>query len=380
MNICFLCDEYPPQPHGGIGTLTQTLGRALVRRGHAVTSLGIYRFGVAEPQFEDDQGVRVIRLPHTAVRGAGVLLNRTRLGKVLQRLHRQTPFDLVDGAESWLANLPVPFAAQKVVRMNGGHHFFMTELGQPRGLQRSLIERWSISRANHLCAVSHYVADVTRRLLGLQARPIEILPNPVDTNRFQPQPGVPVEPGLLMFVGTICEKKGIRQLVQALPQIVAAVPEARLLVYGRDQFDPQLGISFTAHLRTLIPTALTSHIEFMGNLPNAELPQTLARASVCIYPSHMEAQGIVISEGMAMGKAVVASQTGPGPEWIEHEVSGLLCDPYAPASIAQQVIRALQDAALRQRLGEAARRRALEYFSVETLVVRNEAFYERCLH
>jgi glycosyltransferase involved in cell wall biosynthesis len=232
MNICFLCDEYPPLPHGGIGTFTQTLGRELVRRGHQVTALGVYRSGLTQLQDEEDQGVRVVRLPHTRFRGTGIWLNRRRLGRVLQQLHQSKPFDLIEGAEALLANLPVLFAPPKIVRMNGGHHFFMTELGQPRGLRRSLLERWSIARADHLCAVSRYVAETTRRLLSLQGRAIEILPNPVDTERFQPLPHVPERPGLIVFVGTVCEKKGVRQLVQAMPQIVAAVPQARLWVCG----------------------------------------------------------------------------------------------------------------------------------------------------
>jgi glycosyltransferase involved in cell wall biosynthesis len=82
---------------------------------------------------------------------------------------------------------------------------------------------------------------------------------------------------------------------------------------------------------------------------------------------------------MASGKAVVTSQTGPGPELIEDGVSGLLCDPHSPASIADKVIRLLKDASLRRRLGSQARLRVVQQFSTGALVERNEAFYSRCV-
>ena len=80
-----------------------------------------------------------------------------------------------------------------------------------------------------------------------------------------------------------------------------------------------------------------------------------------------------------MGKPVVASRTGPGPEVIEDGASGLLCNPHDSHSIAHSVIRVLKDRELASRLGKAARQRAAAEFSVEKLVVKNEEFYHRCL-
>jgi glycosyltransferase involved in cell wall biosynthesis len=227
--------------------------------------------------------------------------------------------------------------------------------------------------------VSCYVGETTRRLLGLAARPIEVLPNPVDASLFCPRPGMSEEEGLILFVGTVCEKKGIRQLVQAMPRIVEAVPHARLRVVGRDGRDPKTGMSFTDGLRATLSPELAGRVEFAGNVEHAALPDQMARAQVCVYPSHMEALPVAWLEGLAMGKAVVASATGPGPEVIEDGVSGLLCDPHAPASIADRIIALLRDPQLRGRLGARARERAVASFSVETLVTRNEAFYRRCI-
>jgi len=132
-------------------------------------------------------------------------------------------------------------------------------------------------------------------------------------------------------------------------------------------------------LAASLPLAIALHIEWKGRVARAELPVALRRASVCVYPSHIEAMPIAWLEGMACGKAVVASRTGPGPELIDDEVTGLLCDPYSPDSIADKIIRILKDSELRRRLGENARRAAEQRFSLAPLVERNLDYYRQIL-
>lgn len=378
MHICFLCNEYPPGHHGGVGSFTQTLARALVARGHQVTAIGLYPAERAGE--ETDEGVRVIRLPHASLPGTGFLVNGARLQTALNRIHRQTPIDVVEGPELSLAVISENFPAAKVIRMNGGHQFFAATLGAKPRRWRSWLERRSFARADHLCAVSNFVAETTRQLLQLGQRQITILPNPVDTRRFQPQSPELEQDGLILFAGTVCEKKGVRQLVQAMPQIIAAEPKAHLWIAGRDWYDPQTGASFTEKLRTMIPAELTDRIVFKGVVEHARLPELMAEASICVYPSHMEAMPLAWLEALAMGKAIVASQTGPGPEAIEDGISGLLCNPHDPNSIAEKIITMLKNGELRHRTGKQARQRALERFSVETLTARNEEFYSRCIN
>ncbi len=377
MHICFICNEYPPGRHGGVGSFTQTLGRALARNGCRVTVAGVYP--IEKTIREDDEGVAVIRLPHAGVRGAGFIVNGRRLASELEAINRQHKIDVIDGPELSFANIRLHAAATKVIRMNGGHHFFTTTLGQRPAVWRGWQERRSFARADELCAVSEFIAETTRGLLKLGNRPIEILPNPVDTERFKPRPEIHEEDGLIVFTGTLCEKKGVRQLIQAMPRIVAEVPQSRLLLIGRDSIDPLTGASFKSQMEKLIEPRLQPHVKFADFIDNSRLPETLASASVCVYPSHMEAQGIVIIEGMAMSKAVVTGKTGPGPELVEDEVSGMLCDPYDPASIAAKVVGLLKDPSLRRQIGARARLRAVNKFSVETLVRLNTDFYHRCV-
>src|SRR5215813_2739432 len=377
MHICFLCDEYPPSRHGGIGSLTQTLGRALAANGCRVSVAGIYP--INKTIREEDEGVSVIRLPYAGIRGVSSIINKHRLVRALKALNRQSPIDLVDGPEFSFANLRLSGLTTKVIRMNGGHHFFATALGQRPAIRKSWLEKRSFARANELCAVSEFVAEKTRDVLMLGNRPIEILPAPVDTERFKPRPEIHEEEGLIVFTGALCETKGLRQLIQAMPRIVAKVPRARLLIIGRDSVEPLSGASFKSILKKLIEPALKRRIEFGNFIDNRLLPEILAKASVCVYPSHIEAHGIAVIEGMAMGKTVVASRTGPGRELVEDDISGMLCDPHNPASIAAKVTYLLTDSQLRRQIGARARLRAVSKYSIETLLRPNIEFYQRCI-
>ena len=377
MHVAFLCNEYPPAAHGGIGSFTQTMARTLAARGHKVTVVGFYQ--QREDVREDDHGVNVVRLAHARLRGMGLIINGRRLSRELEDIDAQSPIDIIEGPENSLALLREFPSAVKIIRMHGGHHFFFTTLGKKPRLWRSWLEKRSFCRADHLCGVSQFVAETTRNLLDLGTRPIEVLPNGVNVMQFRPRSDIPEQEGLIVFVGTLCEKKGVRQLVQAMLRIVQAVPHARLWLVGRDLLDPQTGASFIDQLRPLIPGAVKDHIKFRGPMEHASLPELLARAEVLVYPSHMEAIGIALIEGLAMGKGLVIGNTGPAKEVVEHGVSGLLCDPFSPASIAEAVISLLGNPQLRRQMGERARARAVELFSLERIAQRNEAFYRRCL-
>jgi glycosyltransferase involved in cell wall biosynthesis len=377
MHVVYLCNEYPPAAHGGIGSFTQTMARALAARGHKVTVVGFYP--QREEVREEDHGIQVVRLPHARLRGMGFILNGRRLTREIEDINARLRIDVIEGPENSLALLREFPSAVKIIRMHGGHHFFFTMLGKKPRFWRSWLEKRSFFRADHLCGVSQFVSETTRELLKLGRQPIEVLPNGVNVLQFRPHPEVAEERGLIIFVGTLCEKKGVRQLVQAMPRIIQAVPEARLWLVGRDSVDPRTGASFVDELRPLIPVAIKDRIKFRGPMEHGSLPQLLTQAEVLVYPSHMEAIGIALIEGLAMGKGLVIGNTGPAHEVVEDRVSGLLCDPFSPDSIADAVIALLRDPRLRHQMGDRARARAVDLFSLEKIVQRNELFYFRCL-
>jgi glycosyltransferase involved in cell wall biosynthesis len=374
LHICYICNEYPPASHGGVGVFTRTMARAMASREHRVTVVGFYR--VPRTTVTRDGRVRVIRVPHTRIPGAGLVSHAGTLRRVLRDVSRRTPIDVVEGPENGLALLPRSFPAARIVRLHGGHRFYMHHTGRNTRPIAAWLESRSVGNATALCAVSQFVAEESRRLLELRGS-ISILPNPVDTMLFAPVDDEPEDPNLVLFVGSVCEQKGIRPLVAAMHQVIREVPGARLLVVGRDRRGPGGG-SFIEELRSSLDGA-RHNVEFRPPVEHAALPRLMAGAAICAFPSRMEAQGLVWLEAMAVGKPVVGGNVGPAAELVEDGRTGLLCDPGSPDAIAAALIRLLRDPAERRRMGGAARQRALEHFSLPALVDQNEQFYLSCV-
>jgi len=375
MHVVFLSNEYPPAPHGGIGSFVQTLGRALVASGHTVTACGLYAAELAGES--DDRGVRVIRLARGRLPGWRVFLNIHRLRKRLIELHQENPITILEGDDDTAVYFGgrLPASIPTVLRMHGGYVFFETAAGRTPVAHRSWFERRAFHTARHLVAVSRYVGVRTDELLGLRHRPFTVIPNCVDLNLFKPESGPGEKEGLIVFAGTLVEKKGIRQLVVAMDQVARACPHVRLAIYGADTIDPLSGGSYRKTLEASLTPLARQHVEFMGRVERERLPGILAQAAICCYPSHMEAMPIAWIEGMAMGKAVLASFLGPGPEVITDAEEGLLVDCRESQPIAEALIRLLQDSGLRQRLGQGARHRAVTDYGLNLHVQRNLDFY-----
>jgi len=97
---------------------------------------------------------------------------------------------------------------------------------------------------------------------------------------------------------------------------------------------------------------------------------------ICVFPSHMETQGLVSLEALLLKKPVVFSKYGPGPEAIEHGVTGLLCDVYDPADIAAQILRFLDEPDKAKEMGVAGNQRVREKYDQDRILQQNIDFYQ----
>jgi glycosyltransferase involved in cell wall biosynthesis len=370
VSVGFLCSEYPSfqSEHGGIGSFVQTLARALVESGHRATVFG---FGDRDED-STDAGVQ-LRLMRR--RGG---LSSVRM--MQSRLHRALIADEIDVAESAESEAHcLPGGRRTIVRFHGSHHFWCATLGQPKRYGRLLLEQIAVRRAWGLCAVSQFAADVTRHSMGLGARPIEVLSNPVDTAVFAPRPGTIVD-GSILFVGSIMEKKGVRALCASMEHVLRRHPEARLSLAGRDIAGPHGEGTLREDIGRGLSDQVRTSIRFLGARRRGEVSALMASAQVCVFPSRMETQGLVILEAMACGRPVVVTSRGPGPEVLgSNGDCGLLVDPMDPIDIADKLCRILDDGTGADRMGEHGRQRVVEHFSVPICLARNVTFYRRQL-
>jgi glycosyltransferase involved in cell wall biosynthesis len=123
-------------------------------------------------------------------------------------------------------------------------------------------------------------------------------------------------------------------------------------------------------------TEIAPAIHFHGAVSFEEIPSKYAQAAVCVFPSHMETQGLVAPEAMAMEKAVVFTKLGPGPETINDFETGLLCDPHSPEDISKKIIWAFSNKEKSTQIGKNARNFVLQKYSLQNIVQDNSTFFK----
>src|SRR5690554_7756080 len=111
--------------------------------------------------------------------------------------------------------LPAKTPYVKVVRMHGGHHFFAESEQRPIDAWKGFLERRSYTRADAFVAVSEYVKRHTAKYLSTEGRPLATIRYPIDGDLFRQADLDLAQKHRLVFAGTVCEKKGIRQLIRS---------------------------------------------------------------------------------------------------------------------------------------------------------------------
>jgi glycosyltransferase involved in cell wall biosynthesis len=378
MHICFLTNEYPKAgfPHGGLGSFVKTMAEALVSKGIQVTVVGLNY--VLSDEAEIINGVNIIRIRKSKVKGLAWYFNSKNIAKTIAAIHKKNRIDFVEGAELSLAFLPKIKEIKYIIRLHGGHHFFAE--GENRGINewKGFQEKRSFKKADAFIAVSNYVKSHTAKYLSYHNKPIEVIFNPINSQLFQPLETA-IEVSNITFAGTICEKKGVRQLIQSFPMVKEKFPNAILNLYGRDWLFPD-GSSYVKMLQEIELPKLgecTKDVVFHGAVSFAEIPNIYAKAAVCVFPSHMETLGLVAPEAMAMEKAVIFTELGPGPEVVVDGETGLLCNPHQPENIAKKIVFLLSNSELSIQLGKKARTNVLERFEITNLVKQNIEFYNK---
>jgi glycosyltransferase involved in cell wall biosynthesis len=376
MHICYITAEYPIKElsHGGVGTFTRSLSYKLIEKGVAVSVIRLAN--VNEEQFINDNGVHVYLIPEEKKWPFKFIWNSIKVNKKILEIHSKEPISIVETPELGLAFLNKIKGVKFIIRMHGGHHFFTKAENRSTEWKKVWQEKRSFKRADHVIAVSKYVAETTRQLLHLGSRKIDVIYNPIDTSRFYQSDKSKVEPHTIFFAGSIIEKKGIRQLVESLEYLVDDYPDVKLKIAGRDAIIPGTNKPYRPVLEKSISDKIKPHVEFLGSIPNFEIPMHIEKAQICCYPSHMEAMPLAWLEVLAMGKIFIGSTTGPGPETVIDNETGFLVNPHEPIAIANKIKYIFENYTNAVQVGQNARKRILEEFDLNNIVNKNVACYK----
>jgi glycosyltransferase involved in cell wall biosynthesis len=206
---------------------------------------------------------------------------------------------------------------------------------------------------------------------GLQPDRVVRVYNGLDPDRFRPRPRPDSDDFIILAVARVCEQKRQHYLISALSRLIERVQNCRVVFAG--ECHPNHA-SYLEKLRREIDTrGLTEHVQFAGF--EAEIEKLYANADVSVLCSTSEAFGRCLVESMAMGVPVVAANDGGILEVVDHEVNGLLFEPYSVESLAASIERVARDSTLRERLKTNGIVRASQ-FSLGRYVSSVERVYE----
>lgn len=155
-------------------------------------------------------------------------------------------------------------------------------------------------------------------------------------------------------VGRLVREKNYPLLIRA----VAGIPGAELVLVGDGPLRSEL-----------------TDVQLLG--ARSDVPELLAGFDVFVLSSSTEGMSIALLEAMAAGCPIVVTAVGGNTELIQHEVTGLVVPPDDEAALRSAIERLLDDRALAQRLGDAARKVADERYSVETMTQRYEELWRQ---
>lgn len=221
------------------------------------------------------------------------------------------------------------------------------------GLEK-LTGRIAVSAAARKVVMEHFGGDAV------------LIPNGVSVSRFrgaQPLPGRPRRP-TVVFLGRIDEeRKGLAVLLAALPALVRRIPDVLLLVAGPGD-------------RPELPAALRPHVEFLGLVSEADKPSVYASGQVyCAPNTHGESFGIVLTEAMAAGTPIVASDLEAFARVLEEGRAGVLFPVGDAAALATALGDLLEDPTRRAHLSAEGARAVLTY-DWESVTARIVEVYE----
>ena len=383
--------EYPPRIIGGIARHVEELSRALARAGVEVVVVTAHHPGA--PEREEipvgPGGVRVLRAGASALNALDFVceihqLDFGLLARVLAEGERR--YDLVH-AHDWL----VAFAARTLKHGLGiplVATMHATEAGRNQGVHTPMQQyihsvEWLLTyEAWRVICCSRGMAGEVERVLAVPENKVRVAPNGVDPARvrcgdspeelaeFRKRWAAPEE-RIVLFVGRLVREKGAGVLIEAMPEVVAAHPEAKLVVAGGGWY---------GELRDRAGALGVGHkVVFGGFVPEEDLPRLYAVAEVAVYPSLYEPFGIVALEAMAAGVPVVTSDIGGFREVVRHGKTGIHTWANNPHSLAWGINEVLSDGRLAGRLRRAGKREVRERYGWDGIAKQTIGIYEEVL-
>ncbi|KWT60355.1 alpha-(1-2)-phosphatidylinositol mannosyltransferase [Streptomyces albus subsp. albus] len=254
------------------------------------------------------------------------------------------------------------------LRRAGARRIVATTHGHEAGWAQLPASRQLLRRIGEGTDTITYLGEYTRSRIAAALTPAAAgrmvqLPPGVDEKTFHPGSGgdeVRARLGLaerpvVVCVSRLVPRKGQDTLIEAMPRILAEVPDAVLLIVGGGPYEKQLHA-------LAVEKGVADSVRFTGSVPWEELPAHYGAGDVFAMPCRtrrggldVEGLGIVYLEASATGLPVVAGDSGGAPDAVLDGETGYVVPGGSPTVAAERVIALLKDPEARRRMGERGR-------------------------
>jgi glycosyltransferase involved in cell wall biosynthesis len=228
------------------------------------------------------------------------------------------------------------------------------------------------------------ISDGIRQVLRAEGVPeskLRLVHSSVDTDQYRPdrsqRPWLEQEfklPDRTLAVGMVAQfipRKGHQTLLDALPDVLAAHPEAQVILFGQGpEFDRvQSAVQGSSLLK--------AHVQLTGF--RNDLHRILPNLDLLVHPAFMEGLGVSLLQAAACGVPIIGGRAGGIPEVVHHGRNGLLMTPGNVAELTQALTQLLASPAERARMGHAGRELVESTFSIGAMIQGNRRCYEELL-
>jgi sugar transferase (PEP-CTERM/EpsH1 system associated) len=298
------------------------------------------------------------------------------LGRLIRILQDFRP-DIVH-SRNWGAIEAMPAARLSGVPVTiHSEHGYEVDMLEGLLKRRRVLRRFAYALADAVFTVTEELRTYHAQQAWLPRQRIRVLPNGVDTSRFVRRPGegeqtrqrLGLGDGSLVIgaVGRLVPIKDHVTLLRAAEILISRGMPVRVLLAGS-------GPELAKHQEFVAASPrLAGRVVFAGAV--SDVAALLNAMDVFVLPSLSEGMSNTLLEAMASSLPVVATRVGGNSELVEDERSGWLFEPRDVMALATILERIGRDSNLRQELGQAARRRAVEHFSLDAMIESYRSLY-----
>lgn len=197
--------------------------------------------------------------------------------------------------------------------------------------------------------------------------------NKISLNHPKPDRENPI----ILYPARICRRKNQMALLKASIPVIRKIPEAKFVIAG-PVVDSKYFISLKKFTKE---NNLSRNVKFTGALSKDRVYDLYKKASVVVFPTLYETQGVILIEAMAFGIPLIASDIGPIRDVVSLvQESAMLIDPKSPEEIASAIILIIRDRKIQEEMNKSGKRLVSKYFSWSRIAGQTACLYQRILN